>query len=88
MEKNLDRTKPRSSEQILPVPRGSTVLTEDKVFMSPTGNKTDSSTSLEQRRARQYLHCLVVLSISTVTVIKPATSRSTVESSCGVFMEH
>ena len=31
---------------------------------------------------RQYLHCLVVLSISTVRVIKPATSRSTVEFSC------
>ena len=52
MEKNLDITKPRSSEQILPGPRGSTVLTEDKVFMSPTGDKTDSSTSLEQRMAK------------------------------------
>ena len=30
---------------------------------------------------RQYLHCYVVLSISTVTVIKPATSRSTVKCS-------
>ena len=45
----IDEKEPRSSEQILPVPWGSTVLTEDKVFMSPTGDKTDSSTSLEQR---------------------------------------
>ena len=29
----------------------------------------------------QYLHCLVFLSISTVTVIKPATFRSTVKRS-------
>ena len=48
-----------------------------------TGEGTDSSTSFEQRRAKavQYLHCFVVSSISTVTVIKPATSRSTVNRS-------
>ena len=34
------------------VPWGSTVLTEDTVFMSPTGDGTDSSTSLEQRREK------------------------------------
>ena len=48
MKKNLDITKPRPSEQILPVPWGSTVLTEDTVFMSPTGDGTESSTLLEQ----------------------------------------
>ena len=32
--------------------RGPTVLAEDTVFMSPTGDGTDSSTSLEQRRRK------------------------------------
>ena len=52
MKKNLDITKPRYSQQILPVPWGSTVLTEDTVFMSPTGDGTDDSASLEQRRGK------------------------------------
>ena len=54
MKKNFEITKPRSTEQIMPVPllcRGFTVLTEDTVFMSPTRDGTATSTSLEQRKA-------------------------------------
>ena len=58
MKKNLDITKPRSTEQILPVPwlfvmsKFHSVQTEDTVFMSPPGDGTASSSSLEQRRAK------------------------------------
>ena len=57
MKKNLDITKPRSSEKSLPVPWPFVMLrfhciTEDTVFMFLTGEGTDSSTSFEQRRAK------------------------------------
>ena len=59
MKKNLHITKPRYNEQnnfasplALRACRGSTVLTQDTVFLSPTGDGTDSSTSLEQRMAK------------------------------------
>ena len=48
--------------------------------MSPTGDGTDSSTSLDQRMAKAVPSLLsFFLSISTVTVMKPATSRSTLK---------
>ena len=71
MKKNLDITKPRSSEQILPVPW-------------PFVMSRFHCTKRGHAEERQYLHCLVFLSISRVTVIKPATSRSTVEFSCRI----
>ena len=49
--------------------------------MSSTGDGTTVLRHWSNEGEGQCLHCLVALSISKVTVIKPATSRSTVKRS-------
>ena len=87
MKKNLDITKPRSSEQILPVPWPFVML---RFHCTNWGHSFYVSYWRRDRRfyiigakegQGQYLHCSVVLSVSTVMVITSATSRSTVKRS-------
>ena len=87
MKKNLDITKPRSSEQILPVPWPFVML---RFHSTNWGHSFYVSYWRRHRRfyiigakegQGQYLHCSVVLSVSTVMVITSATSRSTVKRS-------
>ena len=85
-EKEPRYNEPRSSQQILPVPwpfvRSRFHCTNWRhsfCFLLETGPTVLCLWS--NPRQRQYLHCLVVLSISTVAVIKPATYYSTVKRS-------
>ena len=87
MKKNLVITKPGYIEQILPVPwpfflsRFHCTNWGHSFYVSYWRRDQQFYVIGATQGQRQYLHCSVVLSISTVTVIKSATSRSTVKRS-------